>query len=133
VDPKDTILKPEELKAIRDKVRKLDSQLSADREAYIALITAENQAIISFPAGEVEEKTKWIKSCSQNGITIEQAQQLNRIIPCLKFDSQKTGIKEVVEFTRSFWGGKDIWKSQEGQAFLKEKGISDNKDKEEEE
>ena len=54
-----------------------------------------------FRAGQDTERTKWVNFCKQNGITIEQAQQLNRIIPCLKSDCQVQAIEESIGTIRN--------------------------------
>ena len=41
----------------------------------------------------------------------------------LCLEHRQEGRREVVDFTNSFWSGKDIWKHPEGQAKLKEWGI----------
>lgn len=59
----------------------------------------EAQSEISFKAGREEEYKRWIKFGMMAGLLLSQPQQLKRIIPQIKGEEHKAGIREVVEFS----------------------------------
>lgn len=79
MEAKDTVISPKGLRAIRDRIRKSDPNLSADREAEIALATAYEQHKISFKAGEQQgipkgrkEVVEWLKQHPSMTLVLEQ-------------------------------------------------------------
>lgn len=101
MEAKDTVMNPKELRAIRERVRILSPELSADREGDIAQVTAENQAEITFPLGKQEGRKEVVEWSNE---------------PCILHGDSDARIRQGRVLRQG--NCHECW-----QAFLKEKGL----------